>query len=245
MSFNPNPPPPRSTPPNPYPRNPYANPAPRTRGGGHYTRPSGQRPGKKKVPVWVWIIVGFFAVGLIATWTAEKSDGGISKLDLHYTVDDSYSLEVGESKEDYLTVSGKDNFPVDSIDFVSSNPSVAAFRFINAADEKVYFSIDALAPGSATLYAQTTDKMIKSDEIAVSVKAAPTPELTPEPTATPEPEATTEPTEESVAQGEMVWVTEYGSKYHSIPDCGSTKHASQISLERAVSRGLSPCENCH
>lgn len=255
MEYNQNQQPARSAPPNPYPRNPYANPAPRTRGGGHYARPSGQRPGKKKVPVWVWIIVGFFAIGLIATWTAEKSDGGISKLDLHYTVDDSYSLEVGESVEDYLTVSGKDNFPVDSIEFVSSNPSVAAFRFVNVADEKVYFSIDALAPGTATLYAQTTDKVIKSDEIAVSVEAAPTPEPSPtpeptpeptsEPTATPEPEATTEPTEESAAQGEMVWVTEYGSKYHSIPDCGSTKHASQISLERAVSRGLSPCENCY
>lgn len=59
MNYNPNPPPPRSTPPNPYPRNPYANPAPRTHSGGHYARPSGQRPGKKKVPVWVWIIVGF------------------------------------------------------------------------------------------------------------------------------------------------------------------------------------------
>lgn len=255
IEYNQNQQPARSAPPNPYPRNPYANPAPRTRGGGHYARPSGQRPGKKKVPVWVWIIVGFFAIGLIATWTAEKSDGGISKLDLHYTVDDSYSLEVGESVEDYLTVSGKDNFPVDSIEFVSSNPSVAAFRFVNVADEKVYFSIDALAPGTATLYAQTTDKVIKSDEIAVSVEAAPTPEPSPtpeptpeptsEPTATPEPEATTEPTEESAAQGEMVWVTEYGSKYHSIPDCGSTKHASQISLERAVSRGLSPCENCY
>lgn len=204
MNYNPNPPPPRSTPPNPYPRNPYANPAPRTHSGGHYARPSGQRPGKKKVPVWVWIIVGFFAVGLIATWTAKKSDGGISKLDLHYTVDDSYSLEVGESVEDYLTVSGKDNFPVDSIEFISSNPSVVAFAFVNTADEKVYFSIDALAPGTATLYAQTTDGVIKSDEIAVSVEPSPTPEPTPEPTPspTPEPTATPEPTEEPEQEDE-------------------------------------------
>lgn len=234
---------------------PYAKPAPRTRGGGHYARPSGQKPGKKKVPVWVWIIVGVFAVGLIATWTAEKSDGGISKLELHYTVKDSYTLEVGENIQDYLTVYDKDNFPVDSIEFISTNPAVVDFSFANTADEKVYFSIDAISSGTATLYAQTTDKVIKSDEIAVSVEAAPTPEPsptpeptpdpTPEPTATPEPEVTAEPTAEPEPQVEMVWITRTGSKYHSVPSCRNSQDSTQIPLDDAIAQGYEPCKNCH
>lgn len=245
--------------------NPYANPAPKHGRGGHYTPPPapGGKP-KRKVPVWVWIIVGVLVIGMIGSIFAPKSNGGISELELHYTVDDSYSLKVGESVEDYLTVSGKDNFPVDSIEFISSNPSAVEFAFVNAADENVYFRIEAVSPGAATLYVQTTDGVIKSDEIAVSVEPSPTPEPTstpeptpsptPEPTATPEPTEEPEPTadpaaatgqaEEPEPQGEMVWVTEYGSKYHSIPDCGNSSNVRQIALEQAIARGLEPCSNC-
>ena len=245
--------------------NPYANPAPKHGRGGHYTRPPvhGRKP-KRKVPVWVWIIVGVLVIGMIGSIFAPKSNGGISELELHYTVDDNYNLKVGESVEDYLTVSGKDNFPIDSIEFISSNPSAVEFAFVNAADENVYFRIEAVSPGAATLYAQTTDGVIKSDEIAVTVEPSPTPEPaptpeptpspTPEPTATPEPTEEPEPTAEPAAatgqaeepepQGEMVWVTEYGSKYHSIPDCGSSTHVTQIALEQAIARGLEPCSNC-
>lgn len=233
--------------------NPYARPVPEMRSGGHYAPPSGRNQ-KKKVPVWIWIIVGFLGISLIVNLTAKKSDSGISKLDLHYTVEDSYSLKAGESVEDYLTVSGKDNFPVDSIEFVSSNSSVVAFRFVNTADEKVYFSIDALAPGTATLYAQTTDKVIKSDKITVFVEAAPTPEPSPTPKPTPEPTATPEPTDDSEStseyaeepetQSETVWLSRNGNKYHSTPDCGNMKDPIPTTLDDAIKRGRKPCSKC-
>ncbi|MBQ8913243.1 MAG: DUF4236 domain-containing protein [Lachnospiraceae bacterium] len=49
----------------------------------------------------------------------------------------------------------------------------------------------------------------------------------------------------SSTSGEMVWVTSSGSKYHSKSDCGGISGATQISLEEAESRGLTPCKKCH
>lgn len=244
--------------------NPYANPAPKHGRGGHYAQPPapGGKP-KCKVPVWVWIIVGVLAVGMIGSIFAPKSNGGISELELHYTVDDNYSLKVGESVEDYLTVSGKDNFPIDSIEFISSNPSAVEFAFVSAADKNVYFRIEAVSPGAATLYAQTSDGVIKSDEIAVTVELSPTPEptATPEPTEEPESEGetndsagsygytdnseeTSEYAEESEPQSETVWLSRTGNKYHSTPDCGNTKDPIPATLSDAIQSGREPCSKC-
>ena len=236
--------------------NPYANPAPKHGRGGHYAHPPapGGKP-KRKVPVWVWIIVGVLVIGMIGSIFAPKSNGGISELELHYTVDDSYSLKVGESVEDYLTVSGKDNFPIDSIEFISSNPSAVEFAFANAADENVYFRIEAVSPGAATLYAQTTDGVIKSDEIAVSVEPSPKPEPTPtlepspsptpEPTATPEPMEEPEPTAEPEPEVEMVWIPSSGSRYHSSSTCSNMNNPTQVTLDEAIAMGYTPCQRCH
>ena len=49
----------------------------------------------------------------------------------------------------------------------------------------------------------------------------------------------------SPADSEKVWVTASGSKYHSKSDCGGISGATQISLEEAESRGLTPCKKCH
>ena len=48
----------------------------------------------------------------------------------------------------------------------------------------------------------------------------------------------TEPVTEPEPVEAMVWVTKTGKRYHSIPDCGSTKSATQIPLSQAESRGL-------
>jgi len=44
----------------------------------------------------------------------------------------------------------------------------------------------------------------------------------------------------------MVWQSRTGTKYHSIPDCGSMNpnNAKQITLEEAKARGLKPCSLC-
>lgn len=61
----------------------------------------------------------------------------------------------------------------------------------------------------------------------------------------PQPEQPTELVTEPETSETMVWVTKTGKKYHSIPDCGSTKSATQIPLSQAEARGLERCKNCH
>ena len=41
-----------------------------------------------------------------------------------------------------------------------------------------------------------------------------------------------------------VYITATGSKYHSIPNCGNTKHASPIDKDKAISLGYEPCKKC-
>lgn len=61
------------------------------------------------------------------------------------------------------------------------------------------------------------------------------------------PEATPEPTEQpQQTQGEMVWIPETGSKYHSIPDCGrmNPDKAYQMSQANAEAQGYGRCKKC-
>lgn len=46
--------------------------------------------------------------------------------------------------------------------------------------------------------------------------------------------------------GSMVWLSETGSKYHSIPDCGNMNpdKARQISQSEAEAQGYSACSKC-
>lgn len=46
---------------------------------------------------------------------------------------------------------------------------------------------------------------------------------------------------------EMVWLTQYGKKYHSKPNCGrSNPNTSyQVTLSEAQSRGYPPCSKCY
>lgn len=46
--------------------------------------------------------------------------------------------------------------------------------------------------------------------------------------------------------GEMVWLSETGSKYHSIPDCGkmNPNRARQVTKESAEAQGYDACSKC-
>lgn len=46
---------------------------------------------------------------------------------------------------------------------------------------------------------------------------------------------------------EKVWISETGSKYHSIPNCGrmNPDKATQMSIEKAEAMGYEPCSKCH
>lgn len=43
----------------------------------------------------------------------------------------------------------------------------------------------------------------------------------------------------------LVWITRSGKKYHSINTCSNMKNPSQVSLETAKGKGLTPCKKCN
>lgn len=45
--------------------------------------------------------------------------------------------------------------------------------------------------------------------------------------------------------GDMVWISKTGSKYHSNPNCSNMKNPSQITKEEAEARNLKPCSKCY
>ena len=47
-----------------------------------------------------------------------------------------------------------------------------------------------------------------------------------------------------VKAGDIVWVTLTGSKFHTIPDCGNTRGATQITYEEAKFMNYKPCSKC-
>ena len=66
------------------------------------------------------------------------------------------------------------------------------------------------------------------------------PETQPEPVAPPVQNQGT-----SSNSGEMVWVSEYGSKYHSRAGCSNMKNPWQIPRSEAEAQGKTPCKRCH
>lgn len=86
-------------------------------------------------------------------------------------------------------------------------------------------------------------------EPVVEEVAESTIETVTEETSEPATEAATEtsietPTEAEF-QGNMVWISKTGKKYHSNPNCSNMKNPSQITEERAIDMRLEPCSKCH
>ena len=45
--------------------------------------------------------------------------------------------------------------------------------------------------------------------------------------------------------GDMVWIPQSGSKYHSDPTCSGMKNPTQVPRTEAKSRGFAPCKRCY
>lgn len=100
---------------------------------------------------------------------ASSSDTGITGM--RFAVDKSpLSIEAGNTEKGYFKVEGNDDFSLDDIEFVSSDPSVVTFEYDKTAlTTCVYYTINGLKAGSATVYAQTKDGTVKTSEISVTV----------------------------------------------------------------------------
>jgi len=99
--------------------------------------------------------------------------------------------------------------------------------------------------------AETTEKTTVSKPETTTKKA---PEKTTAATTEPTTKATTAkattartttkaPVDEN-GQGQMVWIPNSGSKYHSTASCSNMKNPSHVSLSSAISMGYTACKKC-
>ena len=127
------------------------------------------------------IITTFFAINCIfftaiALSTTDDlpevkvSQTGITELEFLQTDDIELDLtsRFKGSKNSYFYVKGNDTFNIEDIEFISSNPDVAKIKYSKTTlTTHVYYDITAVSPGEATVYVQTKDGIIKSEEIKV------------------------------------------------------------------------------
>jgi len=199
-----------------------------------------------------------------------KSDTGITELRFS-TLSESLELEVGGNRKSWFGVSGNRDFKLDDIEFISTNDDVATFEYDDTAlTTCIYFYITGVSPGEATIYAQTKDGIVKTEEITVIVTGDPV-TTTSKPTTTAPEETTTkkrktttaapEPTNPPVVdppaedpppsedQGYIVYWVPGGQVYHSTTGCRSLARSSDIrsgTLQDAINAGKDrPCKNCH
>jgi len=123
----------------------------------------------------IFLVVSLFAVFALASsedtsgTTTEKSKTGITAIAIYGS---SCELEVGETEEDYVSVTSDNNFNDDDIVFVSKSPDVATINFEKRGaliDTNMHYVIVAVHTGETKVFAQTKDGKVKSEEIIVKV----------------------------------------------------------------------------
>lgn len=110
---------------------------------------------------------------------------------------------------------------------------------------------------------------------STSAEVSPSPTVTPEktsnPTPTDKPTPTAEPTPAEIAtstpaptailndsndnspsetsaeepEGEIVWISSGGKRYHADPDCSGMRNPTKTTKEKAESNGRTPCKTCY
>lgn len=132
----------------------------------------------------------------------------------------------------------------------------------------VLLLVSACALTPVTYSSKETQKA-SAESVSVSVTAAPTKKATPTPEPTieaaaeetaetqaaeesqpavtaEEPQVTEAPQESDPYGGQLVWISETGSKYHNKNNCGrmNPDRAYQMTRENAEAQGYEPCKKC-
>lgn len=125
------------------------------------------------------LLVCLSACGSISSGTQDTQSSaetpvpssGTGITGLKFAVDKSpLTLEAGDTEKGYFSVDGNDDFSLDDIEFVSTDPTVASFEYDTTALKTcVYYKINGLKAGTTTVYAQTKDGSVKTSEISVTV----------------------------------------------------------------------------
>ena len=79
------------------------------------------------------------------------------------------NLNVGDSISGYVKVESDGEFTEEDVVFVSSAPEIVTINFERKGYQLVYFDINAISSGTATIYAGTKDSLVISEEIIITV----------------------------------------------------------------------------
>lgn len=102
----------------------------------------------------------------------EEKKTNITKLSFS-TLKSPCELGVGEVDNSWFKVTSIGDFSVDELDFYSSDPNVVSFKYDKTElDTCIYYILTGVSEGKATVYVQTKDGSVKSEEIEVTVTPA-------------------------------------------------------------------------
>lgn len=110
-------------------------------------------------------------------------------------------------------------------------------------------TLEPTEPPEPTERATTTPKPTEKPTATLDPTKAPAEEPTEEPVVIPEEtedqEEPERPEESEEPEGEIVWISGSGSRYHADPNCSDMANPSQISKSDAEARGRKPCKTCY
>lgn len=106
------------------------------------------------------------------TTAATTFKSNIESIEFANNVPDN--LVVGDSKSSYIKIEADDEFSEDDIVFVSSAPEIITVTLERKGYQLVYFDINAISAGTATIYAGTQDGLVISEEVVITVSNAET-----------------------------------------------------------------------
>lgn len=106
------------------------------------------------------------------TTTTISSSTGIESIVFSDT--DDVELDVGQKDSGYVKVESNDDLEENDIVFVSSDENVATVKISSTGYSMVYYKIEAVGAGSATIHAESSDGVIKSETITITVNEEPT-----------------------------------------------------------------------
>ncbi len=101
-----------------------------------------------------------------------KSETGIKSLDWLFSKDVELDIsnDYSSKENSYFSVRGNNDFNIDEIEFVSNNPEIATIKLDKVVGTTfVYYDIVGISPGETTVYVQTKDGIVKSEELKVIV----------------------------------------------------------------------------
>ena len=181
--------------------------------------------------------------------TTEKKVITIESIE--FSDSDPLELEIGDSEYSYIRVVYEDKFSEDEITFVSSDESVATITLNRKRNSLVYFDIEAVGVGTATVFAQTSDGAVKSEKIKVTVSENDTTtqkiEATEAKAAVVDKEINapkaTENSKEYVLNTNTMKIHE--SYCSSVEDIAPGNFARTSDYDKAISQGYVPCKRCN